>query len=44
MELKGEILENDNHCSCGGVIDRLYLIGDFWQCRCFKCGKPFIVK
>ena len=42
MELKGEPIE-DNNCSCGGTIDKLYLIDNIWQGRCFQCGKLFTI-
>jgi len=43
MELKGEPIEKDKHCPCGGVIDKLYLVDNLHQGRCFQCGKPYIV-
>ena len=43
MELKGEPVEEGSHCSCGGVIDKLYLVGNIRQGRCFKCGKLFTI-
>jgi len=43
MELKGDPIEEGKHCSCDGVIDKLYLIDGIPQGRCFKCGKPYII-
>ncbi len=43
MELKGEPIEEGKCCSCGGVIDKLYLIDNVYQGRCFKCGKLYTV-
>ena len=43
MELKGEPIEEGKYCSCGGAIDKLYLIDSIRQGRCFKCGKLYTI-
>ena len=43
MEAKGELIEEGESCSCGGVIDKLYLLDNIYQSRCFQCGKLFVI-
>ena len=39
-----EVKEYGERCSCGGEIERLYLVeSGIWQGRCFQCGEPYIV-
>ena len=46
QELKNDIKEQTDRCSCVGIIDQLYCIQSspvIKQGRCFRCGTPFVV-